>query len=39
LALCRAVCLGYPRTAADLPLLRIEGWQTRLAVDDMVIER
>lgn len=33
------LCLGYPQTASDLPLLHIEGWQNRLAVDDMVIER
>lgn len=33
------LCLGYPQTAADLPLLHIERWQNRLAVDDMVIER
>lgn len=33
------LCLGYPQTAAHLPLLHTEGWQTRLAVDNMVIER
>ncbi len=33
------LCLGYPKTQADLPLLHTKAWQTRLAVEAMVIER
>ncbi len=33
------LCLGYPQIAADLPLLHTKGWQARLAVEAMVIER
>ena len=33
------LCLGYPKTEAELPLLHTTGWQARLAVEAMVIER
>lgn len=33
------LCLGYPKADANLPLLHTEGWQKRLAVEAMVIER
>lgn len=33
------LCLGYPKTEAELSLLHTTGWQARLAVEAMVIER
>jgi len=33
------LCLDYPKTEAELPLLHTPGWQARLAVEAMVIER
>jgi 5,6-dimethylbenzimidazole synthase len=33
------LCLGYPKADANLPLLHTEGWQKRLALETMVIER
>jgi len=33
------LCLGYPKTEAELPLLHTTGWQARLAVEAVVIER
>lgn len=33
------LCLGYPQIEDDLPLLHKQGWQARLPVEAMVIER
>ncbi len=33
------LCLGYPKDDANLPLLQTKGWQTRIALDAMAIER
>jgi 5,6-dimethylbenzimidazole synthase len=33
------LCLGYPKFEDDLPVLHTQGWQARLPVEAMVIER
>lgn len=33
------LCLGYPKFEDDLPVLHKQGWQARLPVEAMVIER
>lgn len=33
------LCLGYPKFEDDLPVLHKQGWQVRLPVEAMVIER
>jgi len=33
------LCLGYPQIEDDLPVLHKQGWQARLHVEAMVIER
>lgn len=33
------LCLGYPESEASAPLLETAGWQARLPLDEMVVQR